>query len=75
MIQQNINHTVTYLPSQKKSKLNEQDMLGTAGKVRANSLVILSQELLHEGTPVVVDHQKLKFILSVWTLNAKSDGR
>ena len=46
-IPQNSSCTATYLPSQKPSKLDKQDMLDTAGEVRTNSWVTFSYGPLH----------------------------
>ena len=46
-LNQNNGCTATYLPSHKPSKQDEQDKLGTAGKVRINSLATLSYGSLH----------------------------
>ena len=44
---QNNSYMTTYFPSHKASKLNEKDILGTAGEVRTNSLAIFFCELLY----------------------------
>ena len=50
-------------------KQDEQDMLGTAGEVRTNSLATFSYGLLHMDTTVLVNQQRLAIISSVQTLN------
>ena len=59
--------TAANLPSNKLSKRDEQDILGTAGEVWTNSF-----ELLHMDTPVLVDQQKLTLISRAWTLDTVS---
>ena len=44
---------VTYLPSQKTSKLDEQDLRGTAGEVRTNSKVTFFNGPLNGHLPPI----------------------
>ena len=46
--------------SSKRSKIVVQ------GEVRTRSLATFSDELLHMDTPVLIDQQKLSYIISVW---------
>ena len=48
-------------------------MLGTAGRVMANSYATFSNELLHMDTQVLANQQKRAFISSVQTLDAIVD--
>ena len=48
-----------YLQSHKPSKLDEPDMLGTAGEVRTNLWVTFVYGLKHMNTPEWADPQKL----------------
>ena len=49
---QNSSYMATYVPSHKPSKLDEQDMFGTASKVGTNSLVTSSSGFLHTDLAV-----------------------
>ena len=51
------------------AKEDEQDMVGTVGKVRTSSQDTFSYKLLLKDTPVLGDQQGLTLINSVWTLD------
>ena len=56
--------------SDKPSQWVEWDMTGTAGEVRPNSEIAYFNGHLDTDTPVLGDQYKLRFIRSVWTLDA-----
>ena len=60
----------SYFWSHKRSKLDEQHILRTAGEVRANSKVMFSYGLLHIDVPVLANQQRLKYTSYVQTLDA-----
>ena len=55
----------TYLPSHKPSKLDKQDILGSAGKVRKNSYVMFPPWILHMDVPRLANQQGFAYISSV----------
>ena len=49
---------------------DEQDMRGTAGKIRIDSKLIFSNGILHIDAPGLANQQGLTYISSVWILNS-----
>ena len=68
-IPQNSSCTVTYLPSLKPFKLDEQDMGDTAGELRVNSNVTFSCGPLHTDEQKLDDQVELNCSSSVHTQN------
>ena len=76
---QNSNCTATYLPPQKLSKQDQQDILDTAREVRMNLHVTFSNGLKNIDTPMLTDQQELTSTLCRHWMpsrkHTKGDGR
>ena len=59
----------TYLPSQKSSNLDEQNLHKTGREVRTNSLGTFSYGLLNLDTPVLVKLKRRTYIIYRQTLD------
>ena len=69
-IQENSSYRATYFPSHKLSKLDEQEMLGTADEVKTKQVFLVDIPVTYMDIPVLADLQKLISISSMCKLEA-----